>query len=46
MTVPFVMTPRDVYIGDCGFFLTPINGKQNVAFNYRNKFYKYKVLFG
>jgi hypothetical protein len=27
------MTPSDVYIGDCGFFLTPIIGRQNVAFN-------------
>ena len=23
MTVPFVMTPSCVYIGDCGFFFTP-----------------------
>lgn len=33
MTVPFVMTPRDVYMGDCGFFFTPIIDKQKVAFN-------------
>lgn len=33
ITVPFVMTPRDVYIGDEGFFLTAITGKQNVAFS-------------
>ena len=34
MTVPFVMTPSDVYMGDCGFFFTPIKGRQNVAFSY------------
>ena len=33
MIVPFVMTPRDVYIGEDGFFLTPTIGRQNVAFS-------------
>mmetsp|Transcript_20168 Transcript_20168/g.68312 ORF Transcript_20168/g.68312 Transcript_20168/m.68312 type:complete len:264 (+) Transcript_20168:52-843(+) len=33
MTVPFVMTPNEVYIGDEGFFLTPIMSKQKVAFS-------------
>ena len=37
ITVPFVITPRDVYIGDCGFFFTPIIDKQNVAFNYERE---------
>jgi hypothetical protein len=32
MTVPFVRTPRDVYIGDCGFFFTPRIWSWNVAF--------------
>merc|ERR1719447_889899 len=30
-TVPFVITPRLVYIGLLGFFFTPIIGRQNVA---------------
>ena len=34
-TVPFVMTPSCVYIGDWGFFFTPIIGRQNVAFNWK-----------
>ncbi|CAG2178265.1 unnamed protein product, partial [Oppiella nova] len=33
MTVPFVMTPNDVYIGELGFFFTPIIGKLKVALN-------------
>lgn len=32
-TVPLVMTPNDVYNGELGFFLTPIIGNWNVAFN-------------
>lgn len=32
-TVPFVITPSCVYIGDWGFFLTPMIGRQKVAFN-------------
>lgn len=31
MMVPFVMTPKLVYIVDVGFFFTPMMGKQNVA---------------
>lgn len=31
MTVPFVITPSEVYIGEDGFFLTPMIGRQNVA---------------
>ena len=31
MTVPFVSTPSWVYIGDCGFFLTPRICSWNVA---------------
>ena len=31
MTVPFVITPNDVYIALEGFFLTPKMSKQNVA---------------
>merc|ERR1711977_497908 len=31
MTVPFVITPSWVYIGDCGFFLTPMIGSWKVA---------------
>lgn len=27
MIVPLVMTPSDVYSGDCGFFLTPADGR-------------------
>ena len=27
ITVPFVITPSDVYSGDCGFFLTPADGR-------------------
>lgn len=33
ITVPFVITPSCVYIGDWGFFFTPIKGRQKVAFN-------------
>lgn len=33
ITVPFVITPNDVYIGDVGFFFTPIMGRWKVAFN-------------
>lgn len=33
MTVPFVITPSEVYNGELGFFLTPMMGKQKVAFN-------------
>jgi hypothetical protein len=33
ITVPFVKTPREVYKGDWGFFLTPRIGNWNVAFN-------------
>lgn len=32
MTVPLVRTPSWVYIGDCGFFLTPRICNWNVAF--------------
>lgn len=32
-TVPLVMTPSWVYMGDCGFFLTPMMGSWNVACN-------------
>jgi hypothetical protein len=32
MTVPFVMTPSWVYIGDWGFFFTPSICSWNVAF--------------
>ena len=35
MMVPLVMTPSEVYMGDCGFFLTPITDKQNVALSYK-----------
>lgn len=31
MMVPFVMTPKLVYMVDVGFFFTPMMGKQNVA---------------
>lgn len=31
MTVPLVMTPSWVYMGDCGFFLTPMIGSWKVA---------------
>merc|ERR1712070_859411 len=31
MTVPFVITPREVYMAEEGFFLTPKMSKQNVA---------------
>lgn len=31
--VPLVITPSPVYIGELGFFLTPIIGRQNVAFS-------------
>ena len=31
ITVPLVITPSPVYIGELGFFFTPIIGKQNVA---------------
>ena len=34
ITVPLVITPSCVYIGDWGFFFTPMIGRQNVAFNY------------
>lgn len=33
MIVPFVKTPREVYSGDWGFFLTPIMGSWKVVFN-------------
>ena len=33
MTVPLVITPNEVNSGELGFFLTPIIGKQKVAFN-------------
>lgn len=33
MTVPLVMTPNDVYMGELGFFFTPMMGRQNVAFS-------------
>ena len=33
ITVPLVITPSCVYIGDWGFFFTPMSGKQNVAFS-------------
>ncbi len=32
-TVPFVITPNDVYVFDCGFFFTPNIGNLNVVFN-------------
>ena len=32
--VPLVMTPSCVYMGDCGFFLTPMRGRQKVAFSW------------
>lgn len=31
MMVPFVMTPKLVYMVDVGFFFTQMMGKQNVA---------------
>ena len=31
--VPLVMTPSEVYSGDCGFFLTPIRSSWKVAFS-------------
>jgi len=31
MTVPFVMTPRVVYMGEEGFFFTPKISRQKVA---------------
>lgn len=31
MIVPFVMTPKDVYNWDVGFFVTPMMGRKNVA---------------
>ena len=31
--VPLVMTPNDVYMGELGFFFTPMIGRQNVAFS-------------
>uniref|UniRef100_A0A2M4C634 Putative secreted protein n=1 Tax=Anopheles marajoara TaxID=58244 RepID=A0A2M4C634_9DIPT len=33
ITVPLVITPRLVYIGDDGFFFTPIIGRWKVAFS-------------
>ena len=33
ITVPLVMTPREVYMADEGFFLTPKISRQNVAFS-------------
>jgi len=31
MMVPLVMTPKEVYSGDCGFFLTPMRSSWKVA---------------
>lgn len=33
MIVPFVTTPNDVYIGELGFFFTPMIGSWKVAFS-------------
>lgn len=33
-TVPFVMTPRVVYVVDWGFFFTPRIGSLKVVFSY------------
>lgn len=33
ITVPLVITPSEVYIGELGFFFTPMIGKLNVAFS-------------
>src|ERR1700733_3551735 len=41
MTVPFVITPSCVYIGDCGFFLTPRICNWKVAFRSAMTLFEY-----
>ena len=42
--VPLVMTPSCVYIGDWGFFLTPMRGRQKVAFSWEERRDKHSLL--